>query len=252
MSARVVLLAGACVVLLTCCACRAGAVEFPCLEGPALYAGERAVGKKAVRVLLRLEASGDFILREETTCAVGGPSITETVGLWRQIRSGTLLQLSNAGGLSRTLNVGGTGDIYLGLNLPGGERVTVPLRRRIVSGGQSPPAASPGLPGPVPECFWDAVIGSRWMLVRVGDVAFSDRVTLEFGPEREGRLVLCEGADCAPGGYMRCGERLSLSASANDLRLADVIRRARLWRLVGDVLELWDDARPLAVLEREW
>ena len=90
------------------------------------------------------------------------------------------------------------------------------------------------------------------MLVRVGDVAFSDRVTLEFGPEREGRLVLCEGADCAPGGYMRCGERLSLSASANDLRLADVIRRARLWRLVGDVLELWDDARPLAVLEREW
>lgn len=108
---------------------RAGAAVFPVLDAPAMYEGEAVRDNTAVRVLLRLKPDGLFVLYEKW---LAGDNVRETslTGTWRQVADGALLELSNRNGFLLALNVGGSGNLYLGKSLVSAEYVTLVLKPR--------------------------------------------------------------------------------------------------------------------------
>lgn len=106
---------------------RAGAAVFPVLDAPAMYGGEAARNDTAIRVLLRLKSDGLFVLYEKWLTEDNVQEVTLT-GSWRQVADGALLELSNRNGFLLALNVGGSGNLYLGKSLVSGEYVTLVLK----------------------------------------------------------------------------------------------------------------------------
>lgn len=105
------------------------AATLPRLEGPLGYAGELSLERESYRARLYLGPSGNFALHEELLLPGGKVSGWEQTGLWHQVRDGAFVQLSNAAGLYRLLNVGGGGNIYLGMQFSSGEQRTAVLRQ---------------------------------------------------------------------------------------------------------------------------
>ena len=103
-------------------------VTFPVLSGPQAYIGQFKQENEAYAVLLILSEDRKFLLQERFVLPNGKKSSWEVAGKWSQIRAGSFLQLSNASHFSRQVNVGGTGNLYMGIQLPTGSLVTVPLR----------------------------------------------------------------------------------------------------------------------------
>ena len=101
---------------------------FPVLSGPQAYIGESKQENEAYTVLMILNKDQNFLLQERFVLPNGKISSWEIVGKWTQVRGGSFLQLSNASHFSRQINVGGTGNLYMGIQLPTGSLVTVPLR----------------------------------------------------------------------------------------------------------------------------
>lgn len=114
-------------VWLLCCGLSPGA-ELPRLNTSVVYIGTVSKNQESCRVRLYFGDSGAFSLREELLLASGKLSGWEATGLWHQIRDGAFVQLSNNSGLYRLLNVGGTGNLYLGMQFSNGEQGTVILR----------------------------------------------------------------------------------------------------------------------------
>ena len=93
------------------------AASFPTLD-TGTFSGSVAEGTLHVSVALRLHPDHLFIL-QETSSAEGRRPHTQTLtGHWYQVGGGSLIQLSNRNGYLRTLNVGGTGNLYLGVQAP--------------------------------------------------------------------------------------------------------------------------------------
>lgn len=111
------------------CGQASGAV-LPRLEGPAGYAGKLGLERENYRAELYLGPAGNFVLHEELLLPGGKVSGWEHTGFWRQVRGGAFVQLSNAAGLYRLLNVGGGGNLYLGMQFTNGEQRTAVLRRK--------------------------------------------------------------------------------------------------------------------------
>lgn len=107
---------------------RARGAELPALDAPAVYQGEYNKNDNDYRILLYLGPLRDFVLFEELTLPNGKVSAWETTGRWHQIYEETFLQLTNGSGFYRILNVGGAGNLYVGMHMPTGRQVTVPLR----------------------------------------------------------------------------------------------------------------------------
>jgi hypothetical protein len=103
-------------------------VTFPVLSGPLAYIGQFEQENEAYAVLLILSEDRRFLLQERFVLPNGKKSSWEVAGKWIQTRGGSFLQLSNASHFSRQANVGGTGNLYMGIQLPTGSLVTVPLR----------------------------------------------------------------------------------------------------------------------------
>ena len=112
------------------CVCPARSAAFPLVRGNALYVGKYQRDGQAGSVLLYLGAPQGFLLREEIVLPGGKTSSWETTGKWHQIRGGAFVQLTNDSGFYRLINVGGSGDLYLGMQLPTGMQITATLRPR--------------------------------------------------------------------------------------------------------------------------
>lgn len=110
------------------CGSQAGGARLPGLKAPLVYGGELAGDRELYRVSLYLSASMAFVLREEFVRPGGKSSGWERTGVWRQIRDDAFVQLSNASGLRRLLNVSASGNLYLGMQFSNGEQATVLLR----------------------------------------------------------------------------------------------------------------------------
>lgn len=106
-----------------------GNAALPPLSAPVMYAARHSQENELYQVRLYLGASHEFVLHEELTLANGKVSGWDVTGRWHQIRGGTFLQLTNNSDFFRLVNVGGSGDLYLGMRLPAGKEIAVILRR---------------------------------------------------------------------------------------------------------------------------
>jgi hypothetical protein len=247
------------------CGQASGAELLPRMEGPAAYAGELSLERESYRAELRLGADGNFILHEELLLPGGKVSGWEHAGLWHQIRDGAFVQLSNAAGLYRLLNVGGGGNLYLSMRFSNGEQHSAVLRRRtaeIHGSGISPALQERGIRSIPPEkkrashdlagVFLENAAGKRWKITRLGREAPPFAAVLRFIPGRgrhEGRVECFDGRNRLSGEYRLWNGELTLSVTGAAQPLDSLFSRARAWRLAGEVLELLDEKEPLALLE---
>lgn len=89
----------------------AGSASVPAhdhLEPGSLYVGESG----EIRVELRLLEENFFVLLHVFTPRGGAAATRDFTGVWRQVESGTLLQLTNRHGLALRFNIGGGGNLY--------------------------------------------------------------------------------------------------------------------------------------------
>lgn len=232
---------------------------FPVLKAPALYAGEYRQGGGVYHVLLYLGEKHAFVMREKPALPGAGETGWEETGAWYQIRGGAFLQLTGSSGFHRLINVGGKGNLYLGVLNPEGEQLSVTLRpgdflredlRQSLPAGKEDPAVY------TPGYFLDAVAEKRWKVTRIGTVdekAFPGVYSLTFLAAKGkagGKVEIFDGARPVSGTYALHENSLGLEAPVGDERLARIIRGTRSWRLVGEVLELRDENGALALLER--
>lgn len=101
--------------------------ELPVLTPPVSYEGVYSRDNNNYQVFLHLGVAQGFVLREALTLPNGKVSSWEITGRWHQIRDNSFLQLTNKKGLYRIFNVGGSANLYLGMHLPTGRQITVPL-----------------------------------------------------------------------------------------------------------------------------
>lgn len=117
-----------------------GAAAFPVLEPPAVYSGGVESEGARYDVTLLLKADHLFVLRERMVRTDGRPWERTLTGAWFQVREGSLLQLTNRNGLTRVLNIGGSGSLYWGVQSPFPQYMNVTLRE----GGETFPFAVMG------------------------------------------------------------------------------------------------------------
>jgi hypothetical protein len=238
---------------------QARGAAFPVLKAPALYAGEYRQGDNLFHVFLYLGEKHEFVIREKPAQPVSPETGWEETGTWYQIRGGAFLQLAGASGFRRLVNVGGRGNLYLGMLAPEGKQLTATLRPRDFLPEdlrQSLPAAQEDPALYTPGYFLDAVAEKRWKVTLSGAVdekALPGVYSLTFlvaKGKTGGKLEIFDGARPVSGTYALHGNSLGLEAKVGDERLARIIRGTRSWRLVGEVLELRDENGALALLER--
>ena len=298
--------------------------EWPSIAAPRAYVGEFRQENTSWRTLLYLGESQEFFLREESNHGTSKASSWETTGKWYQIREGSFLQLANNSGLYRLLNVGGTGNLYFGMQLSDGKQQTIVLRPRplalpeysisgilrtkgnelflenfesLVTHKIIPESAvtdfvkehpldtdtpmhvqaqvlvakernsSPALriksiqsipvkkraPHATPGYFQDAVAATRWKLTRIDQKTPDADCLVSFLPDRgkySGKIEIFTDNSRVTGVYTLQGEGIFLSVADKGPHFAALVSHTRFWRLVGDVLELWDEKDLLALLEK--
>lgn len=102
------------------------AQNFGSIKPPVVYSGESS----GHRSFLYLGKKSDFFLHEEIVLFNGKISAWETTGKWYQIRGGAFVQLTNAKGFYRLINVGGDKDLYLDAHLSAAQKITVNLKEQ--------------------------------------------------------------------------------------------------------------------------
>jgi hypothetical protein len=231
---------------------------FPVLKAPILYAGEYKQGNEPFLLFLHLGEGQEFAMRAKPARHDAQESGWEETGIWYQIRDGAFLQLTSVSGFHRLINVGGRGDLYLGMAMPERAPLSITLRPKNLSHEYprgSPPAAKDNPALYTPGYFLDAVAEKRWKITWIGSADGKTppdiyRLTFLAGKERDGGgLEIFDGARHVVGKYALHGG-LTLEAKVGDERLAWLVRGTRSWRLVGEVLELRDTNGVLALLER--
>lgn len=104
--------------------------SFPSISGPVVYTGELRQEKESYTVLLILNKDFNFLLNENFVLPNGKHSKWEEAGQWSQVSKGAFVELSAENSISRLINVGGAGNLYMNTQLPTGPLVTVILRRQ--------------------------------------------------------------------------------------------------------------------------
>ena len=235
--------------------------NFPPLHDSMVYAGEFEHGEYIYSVLLVLGKDQKFLLKEHFALPNGKYSEWEATGKWHQIRKGAFLQLSNQDGLQRLVNVGGSGNLYLGMQWPAGSQITVILRPKPrekhaeeFSRVALLCASNPTIP---PRHVLESVAGNRWKITRIDGKTYAPHhapaYVLSFLPmlnKNGGTMEFFDGIRHATGGYDLGESRVSLSAKTKNADFAKLIRETTSWYLVGEVLELWGKDKMLAVFEK--
>lgn len=104
-----------------------------------------------------------------------------------------------------------------------------------------------------PQYFLDSVVDARWKLIQIGQNIPSSIFFLSFIPGKEknnGKWELFDGSIHVTGSYTLQEQGISLSGNMRDVHLNKLMRQTKSWKLVGEVLELWDDTHILALLEK--
>lgn len=237
-----------------------GAV-FPSLFGPTAYSGDFTYDGNAYSVLLILGENQKFLLKENFVLPNGKHSGWEVVGKWHQIRNRAFLQLSRQDGFLRLANVGGSGNVYLGVQFPGGQLTTISLRAKPLNDCAEElerlalnDSVNPETP---PEHTLDIAVGYTWKVSQFGGGAFVPRhappYMLSFLPsanEQSGEIEFFDGMRHGVGRYALRGSELILSATTQEGGFARLIQETKSWNFAGEVLELWGKDRLLAVLEK--
>jgi len=234
--------------------------DFPPLFGPAAYRGDFVYEGSAYSVLLILGENQKFLLKEDFVLPNGKHSGWEVTGKWHQIRNKAFLQLSRQDGFLRLANVGSSGNMYLGILLPGGPLTTISLRAKSLGEYAeelerlATDSANPETP---PDHVLDVAVGCTWKVSQFGDGAFVPRhappYMLSFLPsadEQSGEIEFFDGMRHGVGKYALRGSELALSATTQEGGFARLIRETKSWNFAGEVLELWGKDRLLAVLEK--
>jgi len=233
--------------------------NFPFLFGPMVYTGKFTYEDMAYNVLLVLGEDQKFLLKEDVLLPNGKRSEWETVGKWHQIREKAFLQLSNQEGFQRLFNVGGTGNLYLSMQLPMGLMVTTTLRsqpwEKYIKEISRVALVDKTTQQTPPKYVLRAVAGSRWKVTRLSGalvphhtpymVSFPDNVN-----NHSGRIEVFDGITHVVGSYTLQKSGLSFSVATKDSGFTKLMQETTSWDLTGDVLELWGKDKMLAVLEK--
>ena len=234
---------------------------FPPLFGPTAYSGDFAYEGNVYSVLLILGENQKFLLKENFVLPNGKNSGWEVTGKWHQIRNKAFLQLSRQDGFLRLANVGGSGNVYLGVQFPGGPLTTISLRAKPLADCAEElerlalnDSANPETPL---DNTLDVAVGCTWKVSQFGGGAFVPRhappYMLSFLPsanEQSGEIEFFDGMRHGVGKYALRGSELALSATTQEGGFARLIRETKSWNFAGEVLELWGKDRLLAVLEK--
>lgn len=110
--------------------CEAPGAELPLLKAPIIYQGEyKQKNGSSYHVLLYLGREYDFILHERITLHNKKISSWEIIGRWHQIQDNAFIQLTNKNDFYRVINVGGRGNLYIGIHMPTGKQKTIILHK---------------------------------------------------------------------------------------------------------------------------
>ncbi|MEG2140209.1 MAG: hypothetical protein RRY20_05425 [Bilophila sp.] len=117
------------------------AAAFPDVAPSSVYVGNVTHADDGYTFVLRLQRGQGFVLQERVH-KDGKTEVQTHTGKWHQIRDNALLELSNISGFVCALNVGGTGNLYVGWPLPNADYLALTLR-------QEPAGTSEGVSYPV-------------------------------------------------------------------------------------------------------
>lgn len=233
--------------------------QSPSLGGPAVYMGEYDKKKATARVFLYLGENNNFLLCEEIAGSGTGNYSWEITGTWHQIRNNAFIQLTNSG-LRRLLNVGGTGDLYLGVqDLRENDEIrhrTIVLRRQDSAlHAKQIQSIPPKIRDDdyTPGYFLDTVVGKRWKVTSLVEEPLSEVYVVAFIPGKKrhaGKLEVFDGMRRVAGTYALEDCKITLDFGNADKQLASLAGKVQFWQLAGDVLELWNNNRIVALLEK--
>lgn len=264
--------------------CNVYAAEIPKISPPALFTGSAHDDSLKISIVLYLDESQEFILQEEMVMSDGNISSWQITGTWYQIRDGAFIQLTNANGYYRLINVGGKGNLYVPSRSPDGTQITIPIqtqsawlpqytldgdfsitnhKNNIIYSAvleniivkylarDTTTKSSTNAIEPL-DCVLSDVVGFRWKITQLGKPyqghIMPPGAYFFFLPE--GVLDIFDGWTHTTGSYLLNNERLFLSATAGSTLFKELLEHTQYWKLTGEVLELWGEQHILALLEK--